>query len=133
MTLKSQANCFIVDNVESTKDFYVQQLGFQVDWIGDPPFFAILSRDGVTIMIRQLRKPDLKRPNRIAYLEAGWHTDGANAWDTYIWVDDVKPLFEEYLSKNIQIVRTLEETDYGNLDFEIEDNNGYILCFGQTL
>ncbi len=132
MKLKSQANCFIVDNVEETKNYYVQKLGFQVDWIGDPPLFAILSRDGVTVMIRQLKEPNLKRPNNIPYTQAGWDAKGVFAWDSYIWLEDVDSLYQEYLNNGVNIIRNLELTDYGNRDFEIEDNNGYILCFGQV-
>ncbi len=121
---------WIVSNVQESVDFYVKQLGFSVDWIGEGPLFAIISKGDATLMIRQLQKGGFTQPNRKAFVKAGWHTDGVNAWDAYIWVDDASKLCKEYKDKGVSIIKELGETDYGNIDFEIEDPDGYILCFG---
>ena len=129
--MKKLAPQWIVDNVEETVSFYTENLGFTVDWIGT--LFAIISTGEVTLMIRQLDTNNLKRPNRIPFLEAGWHTNGAEAWDAYIWVDNVEALYDSIKTKKVKIIREIQDSDYGNREFEIEDNNGYILCFGQVL
>ena len=121
---------WIVSNVQQSVDFYVNQLGFSIDWIGEGPLFAIISKNGATLMLRQLQQDGFARPNRTAFVKAGWHSDRENAWDAYVWVDNATLLFEEYKSKEISIIKELQETEYGNLDFEIEDPDGYILCFG---
>ena len=66
-------------------------------------------------------------------MESGWHTSGAEAWDAYIWVENADRLYAELKQKEVTIIREIEDSEYGNRDFEIEDNNGYILCFGHIL
>lgn len=122
---------WIVENLDETIDFYRNNLGFKVDWKGT--LFSIIRRDGATLMLRQLNKKNLKRPNIIPFKEAGWHTNKEEAWDAYIWVDEVDNLYQSLKKKNVQIVKEIQNTDYGNREFEIEDNNGYILCFGQEI
>lgn len=131
--MKKLAPQWIVNDVAETIEFYRDLLGFEVDWVGEPPLFAMLSKGEVMIMIRALAKPGLLRPNQLPFIEAGWTKSGAQAWDAYIWVDNVEELYQHCRGKGVKIVRSLENMDYGNRDFDIEDNNGYILCFGQAL
>jgi predicted enzyme related to lactoylglutathione lyase len=51
-------------------------------------------------------------------------------WDAYVWVDNADRLHDEFLSKGVRIVRPLCDQEYGCRDFDIEDCNGYRLCFG---
>lgn len=122
---------WIVDNLEETCNYYTKQLGFSVDWSGS--LFTIVSRGNVSLMFRQLKKQNKKRPNRIPFIEAGWHTAGEEAWDAYIWVDEVDKLYTALSNKKVRIIKEIQNTEYGNRDFEIEDNNGYILCFGSEV
>lgn len=131
--MKKLAPQWIVNDLKASIKFYTESLGFTVDWQGDGPLFAILSRGGVTLMLRQLQKANLKRPNREPFVEAGWHTKAAGAWDAYIWVEDVEALYQQCQKNQVAIIREIENTEYGNRDFEIEDINGYILCFGMEL
>ncbi|TAI49694.1 VOC family protein [Flagellimonas allohymeniacidonis] len=119
---------WIVDNLKETIHFYKENLGFEIDWQGT--LFAIISKGDVTLMIRELREGNLKRPNRIPFIESGWHTNGSEAWDAYIWVQNADELYTELKQKEVAIFREIQDSEYGNRDFEIEDNNGYILCFG---
>lgn len=121
---------WIVKDVKHSIDFYSNQLGFSIDFVGEGPKFAILSRDNFSVMLRKLDADNYVRPNRIPFIEAGWHTNGKEAWDAYIWVDNADRLFEEFKAKGVSIIKPIENTDYGNRDFEIEDPDGYILCFG---
>jgi len=54
-------------------------------------------------------------------------------WDAYIWVKDADALYEELRSGGVKITRQIEDAPYGCRDFDVEDNSGYILCFGQDL
>ncbi len=132
--MKSIAPQLIVNNISESVEFYTQKLGFTIEWIHEKnPMFAIISRGGVTLMLRQLNKKGLSRPNREPFIASGWHhTDGKEAWDAYIWTDDVKSLYNECLKNDISMIKPLRETEYGNIDFEIEDIDGYILCFGEV-
>ena len=123
---------WIVKSVEKSVSFYSQQLGFIIDFVGEGPKFAIVSRGNFSVMLRQLNEPDHVRPNRIPFIKAGWHTDGQEAWDAYIWIEDADKLYQEFKSNNVSIIKPIQNTQYGNRDFEIEDIDGYIMCFGHS-
>jgi predicted enzyme related to lactoylglutathione lyase len=120
----SVAPYFIVDDVVATANFYKDKLGFQGDrfW-GEPPCFTMMYRSGITIMLGQLERTGLMRPNSTVDPEGG-------AWDAYVWVDNADALYEEFTSKGVKIVREICDQPYGCRDFDIEDCNGYRLCFG---
>ncbi len=122
----SVAPLFIVDNVVATANFYRDKLGFHYDrfW-GDPPGFAMVHRRGVTIMLKQLAEGSLL-PNSTADPER-------ELWDAYIWIDNADSLHEEFKSNGVKIARNICDQFYGCRDFDIEDCNGYRLCFGQDL
>ncbi len=124
---------WIVENVSDSVKFYTEKLGFETDWIGEGPLFAMVSRGNLTIMLRQLKKEGFTRPNRIPFIKAGWHSNGKEAWDAYVWVENADDLYKEFKQNGVSIVKAIQNTEYGNRDFEIEDLNGYILCFGHTL
>jgi predicted enzyme related to lactoylglutathione lyase len=123
----SIAPYFIVDDVVSTANFYRDKLGFTYKrfW-NDPPSFCMVRRNDVVIMLGQLEQLGVMRPNRLVDPEGG-------AWDAYIWVDDADALHAEYKSKGVKIVRGLFDQPYDCRDFEVEDLNGYRLCFGTPL
>jgi len=118
---------FFVDDVVKTANDYRDQLGFEYErfW-GEPPAFCMVYRRGVVIMLAQLEQKGGVRPNRLVDPEGG-------AWDAYVWVDDADTLHAEYRAKGVKIVRELCDQEYGCRDFEVEDRNGYRLCFGHHL
>lgn len=124
---------WIVESVTNSVEFYSKQLGFEIDFIGDGPQFAIVSRGNFSVLLRQLKVVGLKSPNRVPFIKAGWHTNGQEAWDAYVWVEDADNLFKEFKTNDVSIIKTIQNTEYGNRDFEIEDIDGYILCFGHII
>jgi len=58
---------FLVDDVVATANYYRDKLGFQYErfW-GEPPCFCMIKRSGIIIMLSQLAKTGLMRPNHIA-------------------------------------------------------------------
>ncbi len=122
----SIAPYFIVDDVVATANYYKEKLGFHYDrfW-GDPPAFCMVKRGGIIIMLSQFQNGGM-HPNRLSDSEG-------EAWDAYIWVDDADALFKEFTAKGVKISRGLCDQPYGNRDFDIEDCNGYRLCFGHDI
>jgi predicted enzyme related to lactoylglutathione lyase len=118
---------FIVDDVVTTANFYRDRLGFEYErfW-GEPLCFCMVQRNGVVLMLKQLERKGLMRPNRTADPEEA-------AWDAYIWVENADALYAEFQSKGVTIARPICDQDYGCRDFDVEDCNGYRLCFGQNL
>jgi predicted enzyme related to lactoylglutathione lyase len=123
----SIAPYFIVDDVVTTANYYRDQLGFQYErfW-GEPECFCMVSRNGVVIMLGQLETSGVMRPNRMVDPEG-------EAWDAYIWIDDADALNTEFKSKGVKITRDICDQPYGCRDFNVEDCNGYRLCFGQDI
>lgn len=120
------APCFIVDDVVTSADYYRDRLGFRYERLwGDPPNFCMVHRGGVVIMLSQLDQRGVMRPNRTVDPEGG-------AWDAYIWVDDADSLLKEFRDNGVTIARGICTQGYGCRDFEIDDCNGYRLCFGHS-
>lgn len=118
---------FIVDDVVATANYYRHKLGFEYKrfW-GEPPCFCMVQRSGIVIMLKQLEKKGLMRPNT--------HADPENGcWDAYVWVESADALYSEFASKGVRIARPICDQSYGCRDFDVEDCNGYRLCFGQNL
>lgn len=121
----SIAPYFIVRDVVATANFYRDKLAFRYErfW-GDPPTFCMVHRNGVIIMLSQVEHAAM-RPNRLA--------EGGDAWDAYIWVDNADRLHDEFKSKGVKVTHPLCDQPYGNRDFDVEDCNGYRLCFGHHI
>ena len=58
---------------------------------------------------------------------------GGDLWDAYIWIEDADRLYEEFKNNGVKIARDICDQLYGCRDFDIEDCNGYRLCFGHDL
>jgi uncharacterized glyoxalase superfamily protein PhnB len=118
---------FIVDDVVTTANYYRDKLGFSYErfW-NDPPSFCMVKRNGIVIMLAQLEETGLKRPNHTVDPEGG-------AWDAYIWIDNADALYTEFKSQGVKIARDICDQPYGCRDFDVEDCNGYRLCFGQDI
>jgi len=123
----SIAPYFIVEDVVASADFYRDKLGFNYErfW-GDPPSFCMVKRSGIVIMLAEIEAKGSIRPNRLVERDGG-------AWDAYIWIDNADELYAEFKSKGVTIARDLCDQIYGCRDFEVDDHNGYRLCFGQGL
>lgn len=123
----SIAPYFIVDDVVATANFYRDKLGFSYErfW-GEPPCFCMVRRRGIVIMLSQFAKTGVACPNRIA-------DPNGEAWDAYVWVDDADALNAEFRAKGVKIARDICDQPYGCRDFDVEDCNGYRLCFGQDM
>lgn len=123
----SIAPYFIVADVVATANFYRDKLGFAYDRIwGEPkPVFCIVHRSGIAIMLKQVEAGGQVRPNS--------RVDDDAPWDAYIWVDDADALRNEFGAKGVTIARELCDQEYGNRDFDVEDCNGYRLCFGHDI
>lgn len=117
----------LVDDVVASANFYRDKLGFHYDrfW-GEPPCFCMVGRGGITIMLSQFARAGAMRPNRMV-------DPHGEAWDAYVWVDGVDALYREFKSKGVKIARQVCDQPYGCRDFEVEDCNGYRLCFGQDM
>ena len=126
-TLGSVSPFFIVKNLGESINFYNQKLGFETDLLvpEDDPFFGIVCRDNVRILLKEITPETLPVPN---------HTRHAWArWDAFILVSDPDALFAEYQSRGLPFHEPLADTSDGLRAFEVKDYDGYVLCFGKPI
>jgi catechol 2,3-dioxygenase-like lactoylglutathione lyase family enzyme len=128
--LKTITPFFIVDDLAATIAFYESKLGFEVRFKGGglgigPDFFAIVGRDRVSLMIKEIAAEVHAHPNRSRHEWA--------RWDAYVFTDDPDSLYTEFLDREVPMHRGLANTEDGLRAFEILDNNGYVLCFGRPV
>jgi catechol 2,3-dioxygenase-like lactoylglutathione lyase family enzyme len=118
---------FIVTNLETAVSFYTDKLGFEVRYIGpdDGPFFAIVGRDEISIMLKAVTADTKPVPNRTLHEWA--------PWDAYISVPDPDSLFEEFRARGVTFPRPLKDDGDGLRGFEVMDTDGYSLFFGRPL
>jgi uncharacterized glyoxalase superfamily protein PhnB len=116
--------CFIVDDVVKSAEFYRDVLGFSFErYWGEPPCFVMIGRDGVQFFLSSNGPKGHVRPNRMA------HPDFT--WDAYVNCRNGDALYQEFKAKGATITREPEVAFYEMKEFEVQDCNGYIICFGQ--
>ena len=125
--LKEIAPFFIVKNLAESIEFYNQKLGFKTDLVvpEDDPFFGIVSRDNVRILLKHITESIHSVPNHTRHEWA--------RWDAFILVSEPDALFAEFQSRGLAFHETLADTSDGLRAFELKDHDGYVLCFGKPL
>jgi hypothetical protein len=113
---------FIVTNLQDSVLFYVDKLGFGVQYMGpeEEPYFAMIGRGPVSLMLKSAGQPV---PNHIRY---NWAR-----WDAFISVTDPDVLFEEYRAAGVVFSQPLRDDTDGLRGFELTDADGYVLFFGR--
>jgi len=116
---------FIIESLAPSVSFYTDQLGFEIQFTGpdDDPYWAIVGRDNISIMLKGIA-PDIKPvPNPTRHPRA--------AWDACISVADPETLFEEYDSRGVTFRQPIKVNSDRLLGFEVADADGYVLFFGR--
>jgi uncharacterized glyoxalase superfamily protein PhnB len=126
--LNSVSPFFVVDDLESSLDFYCSKLGFEVTYKGGgdgahADFFGIVQRDNAMLMLKEIAPDIHPQPNHSRHKWA--------RWDAYIHTSDPDSLFQELVARGAPIHQDLADTGDGLRAFEVVDNSGYVLCFGR--
>jgi catechol 2,3-dioxygenase-like lactoylglutathione lyase family enzyme len=121
--LLRSAAYFPVGDVGAATKYYETVLGFRCDYsAGAPAQFAIVSRDGLSLMFRRVDDPGRISPNERQ----------GGTWDTFFWVDAAEALCEEFSSRGAEIVYgPVIQAEYHMKEFAVRDPYGYVLGFGQ--
>ena len=118
---------FLVDDVFASAEYYRDVLGFSFEqfW-GEPPSFVMVRRDQIQIMLRQpVGEADgIARPNRSRI---------QHSFDAYVYVADVDALYAEFQERGAKLLCEPYDLPHDCREFEIEDSNRYVICFGQDL
>jgi catechol 2,3-dioxygenase-like lactoylglutathione lyase family enzyme len=118
---------FIVRDVVPAVSFYRDRLGFEVRFIApdDHPYFAILERDEVQIMIKAILPEVLPAPNQSRHPWA--------RWDAFIHTPSPEALAAEFATRGTPFHEALRDTEDGLRGFEVRDVDGYVLFFGRPM
>lgn len=116
---------FLVADLTATAAHYRDKLGFEIGKVyGDPPSFAIVSRDGVAVCLKEVPGPS-RQSTRVP-------CEGLA--DAYIWVTDLFALADELRQRGADLVTDpLDQSIYEGRDMRVRDNDGRIIVFGQLL
>lgn len=122
--ITASAPVLLVADVVKSAAHYRDQLGFEIELFNEPPDFAMVSRDGHTIMLGQVSHPARILPN--------WRIHPSSN-NVYFWVDDIDALYAEFQASGAVIDFTLYQTPWGTREFGIQDIDGYDIAFGQVM
>jgi catechol 2,3-dioxygenase-like lactoylglutathione lyase family enzyme len=122
-TLASIRPFFIVKDLRVSISYYIERLGFQLDFQGpdDDPYYAGVSRDGIGIMLKAILPDVLPQPNHTRHEWA--------RWDACIYTLDPDALFDEFSQRGALFVKELSFIDQGLWGFEVTDADGYVVAF----
>lgn len=120
------APVFLVRDLIASLEYWREKVGFNCDSVfGEPPHFAMPSRDGVTIMLA-------KTPDGVEPPPPNWRVlDKCN--QAYIWVEKVDKLYEELIARGATIDYTMYDTPWGTREFGIQDLDDHDITLGQIL
>jgi predicted enzyme related to lactoylglutathione lyase len=123
--LTRSAPYFPVTDVARAAAHYHSVFGFTTDYsAGSPAEFAIVSRDGFSIMLRRVAEGKPITPNERQ----------GGTWDVFFWVSDVRALHAELVTNGADVVYgPVVQEAYHMEEFAVRDADGYILGFGQPV
>ncbi len=124
--LQKVAPVILVRDLVASVAYWRDKVGFEArELYGEPPNFAMPTRDGVTLMLAQPPKGTVLPPPH-------WQViDKTN--EVYIWVDDARALYDELRERGATIDFTLYDTPWGTREFGIQDLDDHDIAFGQIL
>ena len=107
----------LVNNLESSLEFYTSILGFRIDFRYED-FYAGISKGACSIHLKKASSSTGEREFR----RSNEHLDL-----TFV-VDDLSEMYRIVNQVGVEITQRLREMDYGS-EFYLADPDGYILAF----
>lgn len=112
---------FPTSDIVKTADFYERKMGFKaVQYLDANEPHICLYRDTTEIILTKTNGQHVI-PNRELY---------GYGYDAYFITKDPEKLLEELINSNVKIIRKIENTDYNNKEFVVEDIDGRWIAFG---
>jgi len=112
--LKKMSPLLPVADIERSIEFYTKKLGFSLDFKYED-FYAGIVKDGHSIHLKSGPPPGNNGKNK-------------EDLDIIFSVDSIERLYEEVLSKSIEIIQLLRDMPYGR-EFYIADPDGNHIAF----
>ncbi len=118
---------FIVADLPRATSFYVDRLGFEIRCLvpEDEPFFAIVGRDQVQILLKAVSDTVAAQPNPSRHPWA--------PWDSFVYVEQPDALATELTAGDFELHQPVTLREDGLRGFEVRDVDGYVLFFGRPV
>jgi predicted lactoylglutathione lyase len=121
----ASAPVLLVRDVVKSAAYFRDKLGFNdQQTYGEPPYFAMVSRDKFTVMLAHADASKTLVPH--------WKIV-EKMWNIYFWVDDVEAIYAEFQASGATIDYTLYLTPYGVKEFGVQDLDDHDIAFGQIM
>src|SRR3954466_7350376 len=115
---------FSVSDILATVHYYRDRLGFDVgDLVADPPEWGAVGRDDVELFFNRLPAGASSHPRIRA----------PGAYDAYFRVSGVDRLAAEFRERGAMIREGPVDRVYDMREVVLEDLNGLVLAFGETI
>jgi len=121
--LRATPHLYVAD-IETACRFYQEKLGFRTLFkYGDPPFYAVVVRDGAFLNLRHVDEPlmDNALREREQYLTANILLSTGQ---------ELKRLFSEFEANGAEFLQKLKKQPWGGMDFIVKDPDGNLIDFG---
>ncbi|MGP2655616.1 VOC family protein [Malaciobacter sp. WC5094] len=132
--MKSLSPNLAVKDIKESVAYYQNNFGFEIEMLVDSlqeDFNPVVKEDKEYIWAL-IKKGDvslmLQEKNSMKEDIGNFFNDISASITLYIEVDDVESLYEK-VKENVDILKPVYETWYGQKEFYIKDINGYILGF----
>lgn len=117
MPLINVINEFIVNDINKTVEFYRNNFNFEIDQVdGNPVTWVQMKKDSIVIMFEDYKsvcEEIYKFPNK---------TNNSNLIKfKYDDVEEIKLMYMDFKTKNIEFFMDLRQTDYGTVEFGVFD------------
>jgi predicted enzyme related to lactoylglutathione lyase len=114
----------LVADLDRSLAFYRDALGFDCEVHGDPPDFAVASRDAAVILLALAADGERLVPH--------WQIVDKMV-NAYIRVDDADAIYAEVQERGARIDYTIYDAPHGFREFGVQDPDGHDIAFGQPL
>jgi catechol 2,3-dioxygenase-like lactoylglutathione lyase family enzyme len=121
MGIRAVATQLRTTNLEASIDYYVNRLGFDLEFRFQDFYAGLKTIDGHQIHLKLVDEPN---PD-IEFVQAGTHLH------LYFEVDDLDALAVRFRAKGVRFHRDPAETNRGTREFYVLDDQGHVLCFTQ--
>ena len=115
-----------VRDMQKTIDFYTKSLGFELGMTfpsPENPEYAELSKDGMALMFIPAANCGISHDEKLG--------TGVNL---YLQIDgDIDEYYDELKKHSVKITEDIKDEPYNIRDFTVEDIDGYMLTFNQSL
>jgi predicted enzyme related to lactoylglutathione lyase len=108
-----------VNDLETSKKFYMEKLGFAEDFSVDG--WAFLSRGACRLRLGHC-------PDAVPMSKAQDHS-----WFAYLHVQDAAALYEEIVRNGVEIWHKIEDKSWGMREFSVVTPDGHRIVFGEDL